>query len=109
MDKKNNQTKELTGTIEVKQQNLISRLSKIMDKTDEKYAPFLNEELQKRLEKVIVNFNNEVKILIEDSFKRWRAKDLQLREIISASNQIKLDKTKMKTDFDSKAPSFLKI
>ena len=56
--------------VDERRQHLIDELSDIMDKDDGYYGQFLMEELQKRLECVVRNFNEELKTLIDDSIKK---------------------------------------
>ena len=41
------------------------------------------KELLQRLEKVVKSFDEEFTTLVKESFKKWKVKDMQLREMMS--------------------------
>ena len=89
-------------------QHLIDEVSDIMDKADGNYGTFLMEELQKRLECVVRNFNEELKALIDDSIKKMRMKDFQLRALMDTSMQIKSDQSIKEKTSVLATPDFIK-
>ena len=88
-----------------KQKDLIIELSDLLDKIGEDYGPFLMEELLRRLEVVVENFNEELMTMIKGSFKKWKIKDSQLRKLMSNGAKT-IKKKKMKESSD--APDFIK-
>ena len=84
LQKKNGQKKgvESLSVLDKKRQDLLGGLSELMEQTGGVYGPFLMEQLQRRLEFVVQNFNEEVKSLIKRSFEEWRTKDSQLRDLL---------------------------
>ena len=72
------------------------------------YGPILMEELQKRLELIVKNFNDEVNTLFTTSFKKWKVTDTQLRELVSSNIKVTIPKTKKKKQKDKSTPEFIK-
>ena len=112
--KENGQEKEGVKTLSVvdkKRQLLFDELSELIEQADGDYGPFLMEELQQRLEFVVQNFNNELMTLIKSSFKEWKIKDSQLRDLmatnIGALQAPKSQSVKEKP-VDSSKPNFIK-
>ena len=78
------------------------KMKHLLDEVDEKleqiggdFGPILMEELQNRLEKIVKNFNEEVNELFNESFKKWKLTDTQLREFVNSEIQLpqKMEKT----------------
>ena len=102
---------EIISVLDEKRQYLMDELSKLMDQTSGDYGPFLMEELQRRLEFVVQNFNEELKALIQSSFEDWKIIDSQLRDLISSNiGNLQTPKSQLKkeTAEDTSTPSFIK-
>ena len=102
---------EIISALNEKRQYLMDELSKLMDQTSGDYGPFLMEELQRRLEFVVQNFNEELKALIQSSFEDWKIIDSQLRDLISSNiGNLQTPKSQLKkeTAEDTSTPSFIK-
>ena len=85
----------------------IEGLVKILDEIGKNYGPFLMKELLQRLEKVVKSFDEEFTTLVKESFKKWKVKDMQLREMMS--HGIIKKKTENKQDNEStQSPNFIK-
>ena len=85
LQKKNSQEKQKAETVsnlDNKRQYLLDELAQLMDETNGNYGPFLMKELQRRLEVVVQNFNDELKVLIKSSFENWKIKDSQIRDLM---------------------------
>ena len=103
-------------TEEVKQLSLFEkRMKGLLDELDEHmskiggdYGPILMEVLQNRLELVIKNFDDEVHILVTDSFKKWKVIDSQLREFVKSDIAIPKKKESKKKLKDPSVPEFIK-
>ena len=74
---------EKVSVSEEKRHYLLDKLSGLMDQAGGDYSPFLIEELLQRLEFVVKNFNEELITLINSSFKEWKIKDSQLRDLMA--------------------------
>ena len=66
------------------------------------------EELQRRLEFVVQNFNEEVMDLIKISFEKWKIKDSQIRDLIAGNIQISPSQLVIENPDDSATPDFIK-
>ena len=102
---------EIISALDEKRQYLMDELSKLMDQTSGDYGPFLMEELQRRLEFVVQNFNEELKALIQSSFEDWKIIDSQLRDLISSNiGNLQTPKSQLKKEMaeDTSTPSFIK-
>ncbi len=102
---------ETVSVLDKKRQHLLDELSEIMDQTSGNYSPFLMEELQRRLEIVVQNFNEELKALIKDSFENWKIKDSQIRGLMATnSDSMQVPKPKMNKEKseDISTPDFIK-
>ena len=112
--KENGQEKEGVKTLSVvdkKRQFLFDELSELIEQADGDYGPFLMEELQQRLEFVVQNFNNELMALIKSSFKEWKIKDSQLRDLMAtniADLQAQKSQSVKDKPVDSSKPNFIK-
>ena len=113
IQKENGQEKEGVKSVSVldkKRQYILGELSEIMDQTRGNYSPFLMEELQRRLEFVVQNFNEELKSLIKGSFENWKIKDSQLRDLMDNLDSEQFPKPQMKKEKseDISTPDFIK-
>ena len=111
LQKDNGQEKERVKTVSVldkKRQGLLGGLSELMEQTGGVYGPFLMEQLQRRLEFVVQNFNEEVKSLIKRSFEEWRTKDSQLRDLLKENKQTQTSQLVTENSEDSSTPDFIK-
>ena len=93
------------------------KMKHLLDEIDEKleqigggFGPILMEELQNRLEKIVKNFNEEVNELFNESFKKWKLTDTQLREFVNSEIQLpqKMEKTEKNIDKKGDTPTFIK-
>ena len=57
---------------EERMKGFLNELDEHMAQVGEDYGPILMEVLQNRLELIIKNFDDEVHMLISDSFTKWR-------------------------------------
>ena len=113
LQKDNGQEKERVKPVSVldkKRQYILGELSEIMDQTRVNYNPFLMDELQRRLEIVVQNFNEELKFLIKGSFENWKIKDSQLRDLMNNLDSEQIPKPPMKKEksADISTPNFIK-
>ena len=99
---------EISALLSEKHQDHLDGLSELMENTGGVYGPFLMEELQRRLELVVRNFNEEVKALIKGSFKKWKIKDSQLRDLMKSTIPKPKSQPKTKKTKDSSTPNFIK-
>ena len=103
-------------TEEVKQLSLFEkRMKGLLDELDEHmskiggdYGPILMEVLQNRLELVIKNFDDEVHMLVTDSFKKWKVIDSQLREFVKSDIAVPNQMESKKKPEDASVPDFIK-
>ena len=103
-------------TEEVKQLSLFEkRMKGLLDELDEHmsniggdYGPILMEVLQNRLELVIKNFDDEVRMLVTDSFKKWKLIDSQLREFVKSNITVPNQNESKKKAEDASVPEFIK-
>jgi len=90
-----------------KMKGLLDELDERLEQIGGDFGPILMEELQNRLENIVRNFNEEVNTLFTESFKKWKVKDMQLREMMS--HGIIKKKTENKQDNEStQSPNFIK-
>ena len=110
LQKKNGQKKgvESLSVLDKKRQDLLGGLSELMEQTGGVYGPFLMEQLQRRLEFVVQNFNEEVQALFSESFERWQIKDTQIRDLIDGSMQIPQSQSAKRKTKDLSTPEFIK-
>ena len=102
---------ETVSALDEKRQYLLDELSELMEQASGDYGPFLMKELQRRLEFVVQNFNEELKALIQSSFEDWKIIDSQLRDLISSNiGNLQTPKSQLKkeTAEDTSTPSFIK-
>ena len=71
--KKNNNKKSLSRSSDKKGELLI-KVDELMQKLSDDYGPFLLDELQKRLESTINEFNSDLKSILEESFNNHNMK-----------------------------------
>ena len=87
---------------------LLDELDGHMAQVGEDYGPILMEVLQKRLELIIKNFDDEVHTLVTNSFKKWKLIDSQLREFVKSDIAVPNQKESKKTPEDASVPEFIK-
>ena len=103
-----NKEVETVSALSEKRQYLLDKLSEIMEQTSEDYGPFLIKELQRRMEFVVQDFNEELKALIQNSFENWKIKDFQLRDLIAGNLKALKSPAKKETSEDITSPDFIK-
>ena len=111
LKKENGQENQGGGAVSVldeKCQYILDELSELMDQTSGDYGPFLMKELQRRLEFVVQNFNEELKALIQSSFENWKIKDSQLRDLIAGNLSVPKSPVKKEKPEDITSPDFIK-
>ena len=101
------ETKPLSA-FEEKMKGLLDELVELLDQVGGNYGPILMEELQNRLELIVKDFNDEANKLFNESFKKWKVTDGQLREFISNDIIIPKDNKLNKKPKDSSTPKFIK-
>ena len=87
---------------------LINELSDLLEKTGKNHGPFLMDELLRRLDVVVNNFNEELTLLIKGSFKKWKDKNSQLRILMADDIEVIKNKTIQEELKSSKSPDFIK-
>jgi hypothetical protein len=103
-----NKEVETVSALSEKRQYILDKLSEIMEQTSEDYGPFLIKELQRRMEFVVQDFNEELKALIQNSFENWKIKDFQLRDLIAGNLKALKSPAKKETSEDITSPDFIK-
>ena len=98
----------LSSEMNEKRNSLINELSDLLEKTGKNHGPFLMDELLRRLDVVVNNFNEELTSLIKGSFKRWKDKDSQLRILMADDIEVIKNKTIQEELKSSKSPDFIK-
>ena len=99
---------EILSVVAEKRQYILEELSELMENMGGIYSPFLMEELQRHLEFVIQNFNEEVQAMIKVSFKKWKIKDSHIRDLMSGNIKMYKSQRKMEKPEDSSIPDFIK-
>ena len=99
---------ETVSVLDEKRQYLLDELSELMEQASGDYGPFLMKELQRRLEFVVQNFNEELKALIQSSFEDWKIKDSQLRNLIADRLKAPKSPAKKEKPEDITSPDFIK-
>ena len=99
---------ETVSVLDEKRQYLLDELSELMEQASGDYGPFLMKELQRRLEFVVQNFNEELKALIQNSFEDWKIKDSQLRNLITSNLKAPKSPAKKEKPEDITSPDFIK-
>ncbi len=105
---KENKGAKTVSVPDEKRQYILDELSDLMEQTSENYGPFLIKELQRRLEFVVQNFNEELKALIQNSFENWKIKDSQLRDLIAGNLKVLKNPAKKEKSEDITSPDFIK-
>jgi len=72
--KKNNNKKNSLSRSSDKKGELLIKVDELMQKLSDDYGPFLLDELQKRLESTINEFNSDLKSILEESFNNHNMK-----------------------------------
>jgi len=72
--KKNNNKKKSLSRSSDKKGELLIKVDELMQKLSDDYGPFLLDELQKRLESTINEFNSDLKSILEESFNNHNMK-----------------------------------
>ena len=103
-----NKEAETISALSEKRQYLLDELSELMEQASGDYGPFLMKELQRRLEFVVQNFNEELKALIQSSFEDWKIKDSQLRDLIAGNLKVPKSPAKKEKPVDITSPDFIK-
>ena len=103
-----NKEAETISALSEKRQYLLDELSELMEQASGDYGPFLMKELQRRLEFVVQNFNEELKALIQSSFEDWKIKDSQLRDLIAGNLSVPKSPVKKEKPEDITSPDFIK-
>ena len=107
-DGQDNNGVETISILDEKRQYLLDELSELMEQASGDYGPFLMKELQRRLEFVVQNFNEELKALIQSSFEDWKIKDSQLRNLIAGNLKAPKIPAKKEKPEDITSPDFIK-
>ena len=111
LQKENGPEKEGVETLSLldeKRQYLLDELSALMKEAGGVYGPFFMNELQRRLELVVQNFNEELKSLINNSFEKWKIKDSQMRDLLSGNLQFQKSQPLKEKSEESSTPDFIK-
>ena len=111
LKKENGQENKEVKTVSAlseKRQYLLDELSELMEQASGDYGPFLMKELQRRLEFVVQNFNEELKALIQSSFEDWKIMDSQLRDLIVGNLKVPKNPAKKEKSEDITSPDFIK-
>ena len=93
---------------EERMKGLLDELDGHMAQVGKDYGPILMEVLQNRLELIIKNFDEEVHILVTDSFEKWKLINTQLREFVKSDIAVPNQKESKKTPEDASVPEFIK-
>ena len=99
---------DITSKIDEKKQIFIQELSNNLEEISKDYGPFLMEKLLQRLEKVVINFNDEFTLLVKSSFEKWKIKDVKLREMMADGIKVEVEKQNKEKNESSKSPNFIK-
>lgn len=93
---------------EKKMKDLLDELDERLEQIGGDYGPILMEDLQSRLEHVVNNFNDEVRTMFTESFKRWEIKDSQLREFVKSNIKVSDNNSIKEKKKNSPTPKFIK-
>ena len=99
---------ETVSVLDEKRQYILDELSVLMQEAGGVYGPFFMKELQRRLELVVQNFNEELKALIKNSFEKWKIKDSQMRDLLSRNLQFQKSQPLKEKPKGSSTPDFIK-
>ena len=82
------QQKATLSILDKKQKEFLDEIENLLEKMGKDFGPVFQEELQRRLEFVVKNFAEELKILFSKSFEKWKVKDAQIRDLMDDSIQM---------------------
>ena len=99
---------EVLSVLDEKRKELLEEVGNLMEKMGEDLGPVFQEELQRRLEFVVQNFNKELQALIQSSFEDWKIKDSQLRDLIAGNLKVPKSPAKKEKPVDITSPDFIK-
>ena len=102
------QQEEVLSILDKKRKELLDGVENLMEKMGEDFGPIFQDELHRRLEFVVQNFNEEVKTLFSEVFEQWQIKDTQLRDLMDESMQLSGSLPVKSNDNDSSTPEFIK-
>ena len=68
-----------------KRSEMLIKIGSLMDKINDDYGPFILNELQKRLEFTISEFNDDLKIVLESAFRKHSSKE---KESLSIDDEV---------------------
>ena len=94
--------------------DLILKLEELMENTENKYGPFMLDELTQRLEKTIQQFHQDVTLLFEQTFDRTKKIDHAVRTAMSSGKTPDLSEISISSvphfisDNKSKKPNSIK-
>ena len=83
-----NKNKKVLSKTNDKRSELLIKVDNLMEKLESDYGPFLLEELNKRLEKTIEDFHNDLKSILENSFDAYESKLSEMNKISEKYNEI---------------------
>jgi len=64
-----------------KRSQLLIKVDNLMEKLDSEYGPLLLDELNKRLEKTIEKFNSDLKMILDNTFKKYNFKTEEMNKL----------------------------
>ena len=102
------QKEESLTILDAKRKKLLDEIDALMEKMGDDWGPVFQEELQRRLESVIHNFNEEVKTLFSISFNKWSEIDNHLRDLLDSNMQLSTSLPVIKDNKKSSTPEFIK-
>jgi len=111
LKKENGQEKaevQSESVLDNKRQYILDELSELMDQASADYGPLLMQELQRRMEFVIQNFNEELNGLIISSIENWKIKDSQLRNLMAGDLPAPKGQPNKEQTEDISTPDFIK-
>ena len=74
------QQEEVLSILDKKRKELLDEVGDLMEKMGKDFGPVFQEELHRRLEFVVQNFNEEVKALFSEFFEKWQIKNTLLKK-----------------------------
>jgi len=86
--KKNITNKSSLSKSNDKRSQLLLKVDNLMEKLDNEYGPFLLDELNKRLEKTIEDFNSDLKIILNQMFDAYDLRTEERKSIHSDSDNL---------------------
>ena len=102
------QQEEALSILDRKRKELLDEVEDLIQQLGEDFGPIFQGELQRRLEFVVQNFNQEVKALFAESFDKWHVKDTQLRDLMDDSIQMLESQSVKRNPQDVSTPDFIK-